>query len=470
MTVGETPWLEGLEPLLDEEAIYERAFRGARPLSFTAEQPVEQKVRLLESALKEIYVPTPGGCQLILMLVGRLYAALIERYSDIDNYKSKVYEPPKNDEDENYICLTGLAGVGKTSLLAAFERVIPAPRLVHLSDSLPDVQINLIRRLKIKSKASDSQVYLALANKLFAQGKKKLGQNEARDHIVPWLFNTGVVMVAVDEMQFFTQSKTANTKVTKLLMSLGGMAPVLVMAMNYSLVRRLLNRPQEERDRLLADCHILEPDRPEADSWQRLIAECVNVLPDTFNLDPPSCSIELHRLTAGLPRMLRQLLLCAYRYTAKAYEGSVNMSAIREAYRSQAFSTQRANVEALVSLSVSKSKHNNRSDLICPFDGNNFSERPGVAAAETQGDVSSTMDPYERVVTPAVQYQLESTLPPEVRRTLKTIRNISKPAPADTKKSGSVHPIRKKKQTETDGLYQGLDAFREEISGEHKNE
>lgn len=458
----DNPWLAGLDDLGDIDEIRRRAWVPGQAASLPDGVPIEQRTQALSQALASIYVPTDRGCRILTLLIGRMRAFLHDCYPDARTFLSTLYDGPAEDRGEAFLCLTGPAGVGKSALMAALERVLPAPRWLRLDVAHPEVRIDLVRRVQVKANISDSAVLRALANPAFASRRKVPKVSEAIEHLRRWFYTCGVATVVVDEMQFLTQSATANTRAAQLLLSLGYPGVPVTYIANYSLGHRLKARPQEERQRLLADHLVLRPDPPDAASWEALVAEYVKVAPDVLRLDPESHAWDLHRMTGGLPRLLGQLITTTFRYLAPANGGVVSIGALREIYRSRYFDTQRTDVEAMLSLSESTLLARGRKDLVCPFagkdvagDGLGYAENAADGASNTGGE-----SPFHAVPLSA-QHQLESTLSPAASATLEQLRRSGTTVAKKARKGATVTPIRRNSGSVEADLYAGIQALRD---------
>lgn len=118
------PWVTRFEPLLDMEVLKQRATVKVPPLTGLASMPVELAAKCLEDALKTTFYPTTQCLAVLRRLVGIAHAHCVTTYPDPKTFLGGVYAarvPLPNFAMP--ICLTGLAGTGKTEILNAFSRV-----------------------------------------------------------------------------------------------------------------------------------------------------------------------------------------------------------------------------------------------------------------------------------------------------------------------------------------------------------
>jgi len=118
---------------------------------------------------------------------------------------------------------------------------------------------------------------------------------------------------------------------------------------NFSLARRLLNRRQEDRHRVLANHLELQPDAVDSSDFLNYITELTRVAPEDFRFDASAVAGLLHRYSYGIKRAAVELLVAAWAY-AKAHRGAradVTESDVKAAYASSGYMPFRHDVEAL---------------------------------------------------------------------------------------------------------------------------
>jgi len=265
------------------------------------------------------------------------------------------------------ICLTGLAGVSKSSLVGALNRILQLENGPRFSAPGELLTIYPVRRVTINGHPSVASILKSLANPVTSSHSSGQSLPFLRTHVRDWFGATATSMLAVDEMQFFTPSSNASTQSVQLIMTFASLGVPVVYVANYSLVNKLRLRPQEEKDRLLAHPMVLNPPGPDDPVWTAIIDELTKVSPGVFKLNGKRDGEMLHHYTAGLYRALRELLVTAYRDARERGRFEVNFADVESAYRGRSYSARRADVEALTSLSISHLLEDSRSDLVCPF-------------------------------------------------------------------------------------------------------
>lgn len=360
-------WLYWFNRLDNDEEIRLAAYTPVVPIKALQTMRIEAACSKLDEAWKNVFVPGPQHVDILRTLVDQAKEFAQSNHPTLKDYNRQLSAnlPPAGLQPIR--CLTGLAGVSKSSLVKAFERIC---QLEHPGQFIAEGQrlaLRPVRRVEIDGQPSTRSILKNLANPLAIASKAMSDTAALMAHLRDWFMVSGCCSLVVDEMQFFTQSSTASTKTSQVIMCLGNLGVPLIYIANYSLVRKLMLRPHEEKDRLLAAPIVLDPPNPDAPWWAAAVTEYLAVSPECFRIDVPANAGELHRLTAGLFRALRQLLLHAYREAVSTGSTFVSMREVRLAYRSRAFSCHRKDIEDLASLAVSRLMEEKRFDLTCPF-------------------------------------------------------------------------------------------------------
>jgi energy-coupling factor transporter ATP-binding protein EcfA2 len=451
-TMQSSPWQFGLDELADFGAMRRKIVMPAIQAEGLQTLPVEKACEVLKTSFKNIFVPSDAHCEILGRCVGRISAFTSSNYPDVRTYLERINSEVKVGEYQ-VMCLTGVAGLGKSQLLKALERLLPAPRTIHLNDAYQAINIHFTRRAEFNVLSAARDTLRSLANPSFVANRGAIVRSELERHLRQWFYSQGVSLLVLDELQFLTQSNTANTLVANMLMMLGGLGVPVIFISNYSMAHRIVKRPQEERQRLLSEPVVLHPESPESPDWLALVREYVKVDPETLRIDPARDAAELNRLTAGIPRLLRILFVIAFRVACN--RGStrvVSMTEIKIAYQSAAFCIQRADVEALASLAISQHLARTRTDLVCPFPV----PLPMRSSQKPDAKCNPSSPDYQ-----AVTHMRESALSTGGRALLKDIRGD-----AEAKKlaASSGKPKPKKIKVTAESLYAGAQALRDRES------
>jgi len=428
-----------------DDDLRERTTRRIGPLDALFRDSPVVAVERLREAWNNIYVPNNAHLAVMRQVVERAKFLASRRIPTAQAYESAVYSrQPVLLSDLEIWGLTGLAGIGKTSLMRALARTLTLTSDTPLT---PRVQVPLRPAiyLTIRSQRSSSPVLRSLANPVFAAGRKNIPPKELADHLRQWLYTQGTQLLIVDELQFMTRGDSSSTLIANLVAELNELGPAVIYVFNYSLGHKLLKRGQEDKDRLLAKTLVLKTSRESDTEWVLQVAAHIAVAPELLNIDAERDAAELHRLTAGICRLLGLLLLEACRITWVNTVGHrVTMAVIRAAYASSAYSSQRADVETLRSLSINSRLREKRKDLVCPF--------AEISSPET--DVSKSPSVAEPLA-PAAVHVMESALSTGAQRVLKELRAQANEVSSGERNAATVTKLPRRPAVTTAALLEG---------------
>ncbi|PZW48222.1 Cdc6-like AAA superfamily ATPase [Pseudomonas sp. URIL14HWK12:I3] len=346
---------------------------GIRDRITVRPQPVDDLQRyrqlgadVLSSQLKKIYLPTQFSLDFIHEMLGRANLHHREIFSDQVTYNSGIFNPPIN---ENFpICLTGLAGVGKSRTIQALLSALPPP--VELSCGLFQgvVELNSFWYASARGKTSGKQILLDF---LVASGKDRRKAiyatvAELLDACRSIANRHGVSIAVLDEMQFISIGESAS-RVTDILINAANIGMPLIFVSNYSLIHKLWDRNSEDTQRLLAEPRIMLPDDPTSQDWINYVGECIRVSGDRVDADHGEFAAELYRSTAGLKRLVIQLLKHAYMQCFNAGRDRIQLVDLYDAYRSSQYSVSAHLVENLQKVAIGRGSMRTHADLMCRF-------------------------------------------------------------------------------------------------------
>lgn len=372
-----TPWLRRFRADLTDDRIKDLVrVAPSRPDGLGANAP-EVDAALLEQALRQVCEPTDSVVQGIRALLELAQGHAAAFFPSANAYWRSVFE--QDPVTQPAICLTGLAGVGKSVLIAAFCRLLQSPTPAELSATAGAA---LEGCWLLRSPAFHD--FKSLMSTL-AYGPGEGGGEGSEDNRRGTVANLAdaasrrarrqaVCLLITDETQFETLSTDANARMVKKLLLFLSLGPRLVYSVNYSMVHRLLRRSQEERDRLTAYPMVILPDSHDSADWQMTVSALLGVAPDAFAVSAKEDARALHRYTYGIKRKLATLLVTAYRGARRAGRTQATMDDVQAAYRSMEFTTHRSDVETLIWQDIEGGRK--RDDLFCPFPLTTQPKRP----------------------------------------------------------------------------------------------
>lgn len=318
----------------------------------------------LADKLMQIYLPNEFSLNFIKEMAGRASLHSNKIFSSEVEYISKIYNPP--EVEVLPVCLTGLAGVGKSQTVAALRKVMPPPMDFYCDHYEGALELISYWYASARGKAGGKQLLID-----FVLGREESGRGwnlakllvECRRRAN----RDGVSLVMLEETQHINTGLGA-AKITDILLTLAAIGPPVIFVSNYSLVHKLLRRNSEDKQRLLSEPRIMLPDHPEGQDWKDYVSECIRVSSGHIQIGIDDLADELYRSTFGIKRLAVQVLKLAYVECRKAGRESVTLADVSQAYRSSAYSSNSKEVEELQLQAIHSRTTGTRLDLRCPFD------------------------------------------------------------------------------------------------------
>lgn len=378
MTSG-LPWVTRFDLSISDDELRARAERYPNPPDLNVLSRIAGAEALRE-AFRQLFLLDDQRIALIRKYISVAATHSEKTYTSAIDYSARVYVTPEPSTEIVAALLTGLAGTGKTELMKAVERVFPPQSSV----SLPSLEIPLVSFAKAlighhKSALKILRSVRSESGPIQIEGKNV---SDCLESLSQRIYQLGIPLLLADELQFLAKSKHAVTMIVDVLFKLGCHRCPLTYVANFSLVHKLIERNQEDTDRLLANVDVLLPHLANSSGWRNLLEAIVAIAPKAFLINIDSDSAEIHSMTFGLPRGVCALFAVAYEQSAN---GEVTLDDLRKAYRSARYTAKRRDVEKLKQIAlgaIPSESDQTRSDLICPFDGIDLAQFVDSAAEE----------------------------------------------------------------------------------------
>lgn len=330
---------------------------------------------VLKAKMREVFLCGDQTSLLLdqLLAIGEGHA--LTHYSSSQQVLSAIYHhEPWGDVIQPALMLTGLAGTGKTQLMQAMRR--------FLGDRVGGIDLPGHRNLMIQPawfiSLKDGNTLNSLlgpcvtpqwggCEKGGIPTKKDLKQSHLLQLARRVSRRDGVCVIFLDELQFITRSLQANALAMALLLQLISVGPRVVYVANYSLARRLMNRRQEDRHRVLGNHMELKPDSVDSADFLNYIGELTRIAPEDFRFEVSGVVGLVHRYSFGIKRFVVELLVTAWAHgkTLRGGGADVTESDLKAAYASSGYTPFRCDVEALWRNSVGDKEIN--PDLLNPL-------------------------------------------------------------------------------------------------------
>lgn len=359
MAADENPWRDRFAPLLRRDEIRKRAELHPIPLSgFEGMSPLEAGIAI-KNALEKMFYPSEQCLDILLEWVTAASAHCAEVYRGHRAFLEGVYLPqPPLPEFRFPLCLTGLAGTGKSALHKALGRIMPPLGTVTAEDGSV-FPLESHRAITVRASSTPRDILVMLARR---EGAVRTLSNMVRKQA----YRDGWAFLCLDEFQFATQSELANTRIVQMLMAMCYVGIPAAFIANFSMLHKLNSRNQEDIHRLLGNVRILQPESCNSADWRTLLRWQRDVAPQVFAFDPDGDAEALHHLSGGVKRAVATLLKIAF-VNACSTGRTVNVSALEKAYKTADYAPFRTDIESLQKLYGTY--RDSRKDLWCPIDG-----------------------------------------------------------------------------------------------------
>lgn len=387
------PWCARFEPFLNRQVIKQRATIAAVPLeNLSGESPERAKALLLHS-LERLHYVNDQELDILECFMHRAHAYMGTAYPDLHTFLARLQSERLELETMPPVCLTSLAGAGKSELLKAFARVLPSDEMVSLGAPFTtSFELQALKSIVVRAKDSLLQI-LSQFLPPDCQPRIEVQPDGTSRTVYPKVplglatelaarksYSSGHAIHVLEELQFLTGSASASTKVVQALMTISYLNTPMIYAANFSLCHRLMKRPQEERDRLLGDLIVLLPELPGSEGLMGVLDEYQVVMKEVLSFNLKDEATEIYNMTVGIKRKIKQLTVEAYANFRSSRDDRMTMAHVRAAYRSRTFSAMREDVKAIQEQAMSRKVVRRRLDLWCPF-GSDVNNLQAVAKA-----------------------------------------------------------------------------------------
>lgn len=345
--------------LIDIEYIRRKVTIRPVPVGDIDQLPTMLAAHFLEMTLRQIFLPNQFSIELIAELVGKAAAHSALRSTSEQAFVKGMYYPSPTETFP--ICLTGLAGVGKSATIEALLRVMPGPTEFQIDHCMTPLTAESHWYASAKGKSSGKQL---LTDFLGIEATTRENAASLQLRAQQQANKRGISLAVLEEMQHLTPGKGV-ALTTDILLTMSGLGLPMVFVSNFSLGHKLLKRNQEDTQRLVAHPRIMWPDAPESKIWADFIDECIAASDGRIRADRSDFSHEIYRGSYGLKRAAIHLIVQSYIQARLANRTWIELVDVHKAYTSSAYYTYRTDVEELERIAIKQKTK--RDDLLCPF-------------------------------------------------------------------------------------------------------
>jgi energy-coupling factor transporter ATP-binding protein EcfA2 len=378
------PWAAQYELMNDRETIMERVTLKPLPFSESFIATKQFSADLLSKRFSDCYLPTERDLDFIQLMLSKAKAHAISYFPDQRVFRKTLHSQDIEMPPAKPVMLCGQAGVGKSSLASALQRLMAfEQRSLQVQGFSGDWKLTPFSLVQMSGIHSLGDVYrLLIASDDIISSKTYCVGRRAQGYAIRKLYREGSCLLGLDEFQFVSQGLTANALITKILLGVAYLGVPFFYICNYSLVKRLLARNSEDIQRLLSEIVVLEPAPPESSDWKMLLAEYQRIGVNLFEFQLADEGKKLWTMSAGIKRHLVVLICAAYRFASASGRRTVRFQDISTAYESMAFSAQRRDIELLISQAIQGKSL--RADLWCPLSGRSEQSSSYLAALKQE--------------------------------------------------------------------------------------
>jgi hypothetical protein len=421
MNESTSPWSDQFQGLLDSDAIRKRSECLPDAFYDLESMPLPLAEQELMKKLKGIIFLTDRELSILQQLIGRSYAYAAMAYPTIQSYLRNIHSDELLLPDIYPVCLTGIAGVGKSSFLTALQRALPQPAQLNVGSAVYGGHVPYISHTRLNVDACTNLSDLLrqwLPSEITGSELQSNGMKDsprirtvAKDLVpraVRYGYRMGYCASLIDEMQFLSRHASANARITQVLLSLSYLKCPLIYAANFSMCHKLMKRNQEDKDRLLAKTVVLMPLKLNDGELGKLLRIYDIVLGPCVNGSLTNFMSEYGTMTLGIKRKVRDLTVDAYVTMREQKATYISAGHLRHAYEKKFSSSHRADIENLMTQYSTGKPVSSRMDLWCPFGHEyNVTEHLSTLASRTaeekisNGLLHDLLTPNEkRVVKP----------------------------------------------------------------------
>ena len=360
-------WSKRYRIALDVDVVKQRATQRGVRVEGLKDFEIEIACGVLENGLKSVLLVTSAMADFVRMEAERALGYCEREYRDPRSVFQMGYSESAAVTPQLPTLLTGLAGVGKSQLRRAIAAVFDGRAEISIDPYHPSVPLIDFADCIVKGRKSVAQILRPFAGPEIAAGNVRVSEAELPGQCAKWLRTCGTCLLGADEFQFIAQSDNASALISQALLAISDVGVPWFAIANYSMCWKLLDRPSEAKQRILARPYVLFPDHPDSTDWAALLDEYSTVGGDAFAFDLRAQFRRLWNLCAGLKRELVKLLVHAYRVARMSGRYSANWNDVEHAFGSVWFSAARTDINLLIAHAVQGGvlpKH-----LRCPFEG-----------------------------------------------------------------------------------------------------
>lgn len=353
---NQNPFVDRFSGLTCPEDLRSRVDVPAVPIELHSGLETSQAVSAVEHALNDMYRAPSDHLELMFETVSRSKAYCEKAYTSQHDYVGRIYEAPENQHAEYSFptCVTGLPGIGKSAMVKALGRLYKSTENVEVAPHHNDITLVGHWTITIKSGSTINQVLrekLQPAIKVPKQTPLEMINQRCRKVA----YRDGVACIVLDEVQEAIVGARARN-VAQDIITLGHLGLPYLFVTNYSFCNALMGHGTRKpavawqaRQRILSHPVLLLPSPPDSEDWCAYLTEISTIFGPALKIDLAAENRLIFQYSAGLKRLVNQLLTGAVKSAWSSGRAIITMSDVQQYYDSTAYSANRNDVEKVLS-------------------------------------------------------------------------------------------------------------------------
>ncbi|MBB4843187.1 hypothetical protein HNP55_001706 [Paucibacter oligotrophus] len=364
-------WMQYLLPDISDEALVER-MRIPLPILPSIEQlDLEDATRTLRKHLDSVYEPTDQDVQVVRRVLGEARSHVRSYYEDERAFVGTINSVDYLDSlpEPSTTIITSEAGVGKTSLSGAIQRVLgPTASQTATPDCGP---LPIIGGVFFKAHTAKTSIDMLnlIHGQLGGGFDFKRADVRTKQTLRRKLYREGCFFLVMDEIQSITQGKGSGAHAVQMLHMMRELKVPSFAIGNYNFGHRLMAQHDQDMQRFTHRPVIMFPEHSEHKDFIAYLKALRNSCGELLSFDPETEARAIHWMSNGVKRIIVSLIELTYSIERESKRGrdvKIGVEEMRSAYMSTQFSAFRTRVE-LVRSHLEEGKKI-REDLRCPFD------------------------------------------------------------------------------------------------------
>lgn len=340
-------WQDYAAERLDPDVVIKRLVDTPNPV---AKQPIRDRL-LLRRHLESLFIPCNADIDLASLVMRQISSAFALRYTDRREYLKRINSPVDAEGSSGMepMLVTGLAGTGKTELFRRLAHILGESFELWLGDDYAGLQVGGVWTAECEPGMRPLGLLERIAQAA-PRSEEPRQRRALQKHLRRAAYRDGLAALIVDELQFVAYSSSASSSAVAIVEAACALGLPTIVVSNFDMMLKFEGLSQQLTQRLLPNVHAVWPRHPGLGEWDEYVAEVVATMPRTIHEECVEQSSELWKLCAGLPRLFKHLLLCAFDQLPRKASSPIRWEHIVAGVRSEAYISSLEDAQEVVQL------------------------------------------------------------------------------------------------------------------------